>query len=483
MATFTSLGVGSGLDLNSLVTKLVALERSPLAQMQRDAGKLQTQVSSFGKMKSLFSALQDSSNALNNNPLWASSSAKSSDETAVTAIGGTGAVAGSYAVTVQSLAASQTLASNTVFGSATDLVGAGSLTLTLGSWNADQTSFADKSGATPVTLSISATDTVQSLRDKINGANAGVTATLVTDANGTRLSLRSSDTGVANGFKITASDADGNDTDAAGLSRLAFDPPGGADGMAIKQSATNARATVNGIAVESASNELSGVVDGVSLRLKRETSDPINVTVSRDTDAVLAAVKSFADAYNALAGYIGDQTKYDATSKVGGALQGDSAVGTLQSQLRAVLATVSGASAAFPRLSDLGLQLTRTGTLTIDQAKLGKAINDNLAEVKKAFSNSDTGTPANDGFARRYAQLATRVLGIDGSLSTRTDGLKKLISKNTDNQARVNDRADRFQSRLVLQYTAMDSNLSKLNALSNYVTAQLAALTGSNTRR
>ena len=133
MATFTSLGVGSGLDLNSMVTKLVALERAPLSQMQKDATKLQTQVSSFGKMQSMFSALQDTANALSNSALWGGSNARSSDETAVTAIGGTGAAAGSYAVTVQSLAASQTLSTNTVFGGATDLVGAGSLTLALGS--------------------------------------------------------------------------------------------------------------------------------------------------------------------------------------------------------------------------------------------------------------------------------------------------------------------------------------------------------------
>ena len=100
-----------------------------------------------------------------------------------------------------------------------------------------------------------------------------------------------------------------------------------------------------------------------------------------------------------------------------------------------------------------------------------------LRELKKAFAHRDTDEPANNGFARRYADLATQVLGVDGSLTTRTEGLRQRISRNGDKQERLNERVERFQQRLVAQYTAMDANLSRLNALSSYVTQQLAALT------
>jgi flagellar hook-associated protein 2 len=154
-------------------------------------------------------------------------------------------------------------------------------------------------------------------------------------------------------------------------------------------------------------------------------------------------------------------------------------VGSLQQQMRAVLNASSGASANYPRLSDIGLELQRDGTLSIDAGKLGAALA-NPVELRKAFAHRDEDVAANNGFARRYADLATRVLGIDGSLTTRTEGLRQRISRNGEQQERLNERVERYQQRLVAQYTAMDANLSRLNALSGYVTQQLAALTQSS---
>jgi flagellar hook-associated protein 2 len=164
---------------------------------------------------------------------------------------------------------------------------------------------------------------------------------------------------------------------------------------------------------------------------------------------------------------------------VGGPLQGDSAVGSLQRQLRSVLNSASTASSTFPRLSDVGLQMQRDGTLKVDTTRLDTAAN-NLTELKKAFGNSDTGNVGNQGFARRYADLATQVLGVDGSITTRTEGLRQRITRNGTDQEKLADRVDRYQQRLVAQYTAMDANLSKLNSLSNYLTQQLASLTSNS---
>ncbi|HLL11726.1 MAG TPA: flagellar filament capping protein FliD, partial [Rubrivivax sp.] len=359
------------------------------------------------------------------------------------------------------------------FPTSSALVGSGTLNFTRGTWATGQASFTAGADA-PVAITVTDTDTLQTLRDKINSADVGVTATLITDANGVRLSMRSTTSGAANGFKITASDGDGNNTDAAGLSAFAYDPLGGATGMQFKQASQNAQATINGIAVESATNEMSGVIDGLTLTLRKESATPVNVAVNRDTEAVSNAVKSFAEAYNALVKFIGEQTKYDAASKVGGPLQGDSAAGSIQSQLRSILAQGSGASAAFPRLSDIGLHVQRNGTLSVDASKLNTATG-NLAELKKAFANNHA-LAENDGFARRYADLASRVLGVEGSVTTRSDGLRKLITKNSSDQAKVEERAERLKARLVSQYTALDANLAKLNALGGYVTQQLNAL-------
>ncbi len=475
MAAITSLGVGSGLDLNTIVTQLVALERRPLQTLQSHANDLNSQISLFGKINGLFSSLQTASNQLTDTSLWQKSAVTSGNADVVAVSGGNSAAVGSYAVTVQSLAGNQTVAMDSTLAASTDTVGAGRLTLQLGSWNGDQSAFTGKTGSAAVAIDVTATDTLSSLRDKINGADAGVTASIVTDSNGVRLALRSNESGAVNGFRLSVDDVDGNLIDGAGLSRFAFDPPATTSGLVLKQSATNARATINGIAVESAGNEITGAVEGLTVSLRQVSATPVNLSVSRDREAVITAVKGFADAYNALASYLAEQTKFDVSSRTGGPLQGDSAATSLQAQLRSVLNTQSGASATFARLSDIGLQAQRDGTLQVNSTKL-QAAADNPAELKKALANADSAVPGNNGFARRYATLASQVLSVDGTVTTHTQGLQKLVTKNSDDQAKLNDRVDLFQKRLIAQYTSLDSNIAKLNSLSSYVTQQIAQM-------
>lgn len=475
MAALTSLGIGSGIDLNTMLTQLVALERKPLEQMQAEATKLQTKVSGFGQIQSLVSRLQDAANKLKaGTGVWSQSVAKSANDAVVTAVGGSSAAAGSYSVSVTALAAAQTITSGAAYPDASALVGSGTLTIDIGSWSAGQAAFTAKPGATAVQLVVTAADTVQSLRDKINSLGAGVSASIVNDASGARLSLRSTATGVANGFRVSTGDA--------ALAAVAFDPPGGTPGMLLSQAGANAAATVNGIAVTSTSNELSNVVDGLTLRLRGLSATAVDVDVSADREGITAAVNGLASAYSDLATYIHQQTKYDATSKIGGPLQGDSAVGTVLSRLRGVINNTSGASATFARLSDIGLELQRDGTLAVDSTRLDKALA-NLDAMKKAFTNTDALVPANDGFARRFSTLTTELLAADGNLTTRTEGLRKLLTQNSEKQTRLEERVERYQQRLTQQFTAMDSNLARLNALNSYVTQQLAALTGSGTSR
>ena len=481
MPTITSLGIGSGVDINSMVTQLVALESRPLVALRSDAKALQTQVSSYGQLSSLFGALQSASTKLNSASLWTQSKASSSDDTAVSVIGGSSAAAGNYSVSVTKLATSQTVVSGSSYADANALVGGGTLTLEIGSWSQAPMNFVPQVGRGPVQVTITDTDTLSTLRDKINSAGAGVNATLVSDSSGTRLSLRSTATGEVNGFRLSANDSDGNSTDAAGLSRFAYDPQAGTTSMLRPVAAGDADATVNGIRVLSASNELSTVIDGLTLRLRKENFGNVDLAVSSDRDSVKTAVQSFADAYNALAKNILDQTKYDPTTKVGGPLQGDSAAASLQRQLRNLINTPSGASTTYSRLSDVGLRMQRDGTLLVDATKLDSATA-NLSELKKAFSNSDSSNTANDGFTRRYAALATQVLGTDGTLTTRTEGLRTRITRNGTDQTKVEERVQRFQARLVAQYTAMDASLSRLNSLSSYVTQQLNAMNNTQTK-
>ena len=479
MATVSSAGIGSGLDVNSIITQLMAIERQPLTKLQTKATTIQSTVSEYGKIKSDISTLNDLATKLASQTTWAQTTANSSS-TAVSAATN-GSAVGTYSVEVQSLASVQTLATGVV-ASSTALAGAGNLHVELGTWGAGQTTFTASPTTPAVDITVSATDTLADVRDKVNAAGAGVTALIMTDANGSRLLLRSNATGAANGFRTTVTDADGVNNDASGLSRLAFDPSAGVSVMTQNQVAANAAATVNGLAVSSTSNTLSSIVDGLTLNLSALTTGPVTVNVVADTAALKKTVTDFAAAYTAVNTLIATDTKYNPTTKTGGILQGDSSASGLQRTLRTLIGGASSASSTFGHLSDLGLQLQGDGSLTVNSTKLDSALG-NLAEAKKAFANSNPADPTQDGFAKRFRVTTDSMLGIDGVLTTRTDGLGQQLQRNETDQGNLQTRLDATEARLRAQYTALDATMARLTSQSAYVTQQIAAWTANSSSK
>ena len=479
MTTISSPGIGSGLDVNSIITQLVAIERQPIDVLKAKSTKIQAQISEYGKLKSAISAFRDASLKLTSNGTWGLSVGTSSDSTAVGVTVKSGAAVGSYSLQVQTLAKTQSLASK-VYASAATTPGAGTLHIELGAWGTGtpNPTFTPKSGATAVDITVEATDTLAQVRDKINAANAGVTAMVLTDASGSRLMLRSAATGAVNAFRTTVVDADGNNTNATGLSALAYNLSAGVARMTRTETAANAAATLNGLAITSPSNTLADVVDGVTLTLGKVTTSVVDIKVVQDNESLKKAVQAFADAYNALNTLIAGEVKYDAASKTGGPLQGDSTAVGLQRQMRTLMGSSSGASSVFTRLSDVGLEMQRDGSLSVTAGKLDTALA-NLPELKKLFANSDTLVPGNDGIARQFRAMGDSLLSVDGAISTRTDGLRKRIELNQDAQDRLDLRVAQTEKRLRAQYTALDATLGRMSGLSQYVTQQMAMFTNS----
>ena len=480
--TISSAGIGSGLDVNSIVTQLMAIEQRPLTALQNKASTIQSTVSEYGKIKSAVSTLNSLAAKLATKSTWGQTVSTSSSS-AVSA-STNGATAGTYSVEVASLASVQTLASAFPANRARSVtpdtvIGAGTLHIELGSWSnsADPSApvdFRPNASATPVDITVSATDTLASVRDKINGAGAGVTALIMTDSSGSRLLIRSNATGAANGFRTSVTDADGNNGDAAGLSVLAYDPSAGISMMTRSQTAADAAATINGLAVTSASNTLSNIVDGVTLNLSAKTTGPVTVNVVPDNNTLTKTLTDFAAAYTAVYKLIGGDTRYDPTSKQGGILQGDSAAVGLQSQLRAMAGGVSGASSMFGHLSDIGLQIQSDGSMTVDSTKLGNAVG-NLSEITKMFASSSLSDSTQDGFGKRFRDATDAMLGVDGSLSTRADGLSQALTRNQRDQDSLNTRLAATEKRLRAQYTALDTAMATLTSQSSYITQQVAA--------
>ena len=437
----SSPGIGSGLDVNSIVTQLVELERRPIAALQEKKTKLNTQLSSFGLLQSYTANVQSVAAQLGKADFWTKSIASSSDSTAVAATALASAVPASYSVEVLSLASAQSL--STAAGAITDAsnMGAGTLTITRGTT------------ALPITI-VNGTS-LAAVRDQINAAKAGVTAAIIQDGSGPRLVFSGSDTGTANAVSIAVSGATGQ------LTALSY--PGG---MTQDRPAANASLRINGLQISSAKNNLSGAVDGLNLTLARVTTSPVQVSVANDTSAMKKGINDFVSAYNEVSRYLSTQTKYDEASKVAGALQGDrSAVGMLN-QLRSTLQQTSTASTVYQRLSDLGLALQRDGTIKLDNTKLDAALV-NPAELSRAFTTVQT------GFGQRFKALSDSVLGTEGLLTTRTNGLRDSISRNDKDQKRLEERVARVQERLTRQYSALDNSLNSLNGLGSYVQQQI----------
>ena len=471
--TISSAGIGSGLEVSNIISSLMSVEKLPLTKLQSVATTMQTKLSAFGQMQSLAASFRDAATNLKSAEAYKVTTATSSD-TAVSASSTTKAVTGSYAVAVNSLSSTQsTVGASGQFASNADVVGTGTITISLGTWSAGQTAFTAKQGATAVVIPIDASNnTLTAIRDKINAASAGVSATIVTDATGSRLAFQSSVTGASNGFRVSVVDDDLANTDAAGLSRLAFDPPSSTNGMTLTQAAANTKATINGIAVETAGNTLTDVVDGMTFNLSKVTTSPVTVSVTRNTESVKSLIIGFVASYNALSSFLSSATQYDASTKTAALLQGDATTTSLQNQLRSTVSQAGSRSPAFGTMSSMGMEFQKDGRLSINDAKLTAALA-KLPELATAMSNVDLPTPANDGFARKIAAWADSLLSTSGTLTGKTKSIQSQISANSKDQEKMSDRIAAIEKRITAQYTALDATMSKAKALSNYVTQQI----------
>lgn len=473
--TITSAGIGSGLDVNSIISSLMAVESLPLTQLQSKATTLQTDLSAFGQVQSLVSSLQDTAKTLSDPTQFTQTNTSSSDASSVSATTGTGTVTGSYSVSVSALSAGQSIVSPTgQYSDGTSVVGTGSLTIQLGTWNTGNTSFTPGT-ASAVTIPIGASaDTLAGIASTINAANAGVSATVVTDASGARLALQSSSSGAANGFKVTVADDDGNNSNASGLSRLAYDPQNGAGQMTLAQAAANTQATINGIAITSASNTLSGVINGITFNLGKTTTQPVTINVTPNTAPIQSNVTAFVSAFNALNTFLTTETKYDPTTNTAAPLQGDSTAVSIQNQMHNLISQMTGASTTFSTLSSLGVQLQADGSLQLDNTTFNAALG-SLPQLTKALSNSDATNPSNNGFGAIFSNWTGSLLQTGGTLPGKTASIQSSLTSNQKDQANMNTQLAATQARLQAQYTALDSTMSQANALAAYVQQQFYA--------
>jgi flagellar hook-associated protein 2 len=326
------------------------------------------------------------------------------------------------------------------------------------------------------TLTIDSTNnSLQGIRDAINAAKMGVTASIINDGSATpyRLVITSGSTGAANSMKISASG------DATVSALLANDPTAGSATGALGQNmsetvtARNANLSVNGIAVSKASNTVSDIIPGVTVNLSKPSATPVTLTVAPDTATVTKNVNSFVTAYNALKTTLTSLTAYNASTKTAAILQGNLAILNMQSDLNGLLNTPAAGAGSLNSLSQIGVTFQRDGTLAVNNSMLSTALKNSFSSVAGLFAstgnatdslityNSNTSSTQPGTYPVNITQLATQgnetgsaapsltiTAGINDSLSMNIDGVNTTITLTPKTYASAQALATELQTRI-----------------------------------
>ncbi|MFD2366375.1 flagellar filament capping protein FliD [Pseudoduganella sp. GCM10020061] len=419
----SSAGIGSNLDIEGIISKLMSVEQQPLTKLARTEASYQAKLSGFGMLKGAMSAFQTAVKGLADPNKFQAVKAAVADTTIATASGSAATKPGTYSLEVSQLASSQKLVAQ---GQASDAtaIGKGVITFdfgtitggTLANGTYSGASFAS-SGAGVKTVTIDATNnSLAGIRDAINKAGIGVTAKIVNDGSGTpyRLSLTNEKTGAASAMKISVADT-APDT---GLSALLNHDPAGTQKLSQTSAAQDAKFTVDGIAITKPTNSVSDVVDGLTLNLQKVTTSATSVTVTRDTGAIKDSINAFVKAYNEISANLRDSSAYDPATKSAAILNGEATVRNMQTQIRGVLSMpVAGGTTVLNSLSQAGVTMQKDGSLLVDSAKLDKAIADNFDDLGSLFAavgKSTDGAVAYKGVSKAtvpgsYAVSVTRM--------------------------------------------------------------------------
>jgi flagellar hook-associated protein 2 len=466
MATISTLGIGSGLDLASILDSLQTSEKAALTPISTQQSSYTAKLSAYGTLKSALTTFQTANTTLNNADLFSTTKTTSSSS-AFSATTAAGAVAGKYTVSVSQLAAAQTLTSAVQTSNTTALATADS-TLT----------FQNAKGDAAVSVSIPAgTSSLTGIRDAINKSDAGVTASIIKTGDGSyRLSMTSKDTGTDNAVTIAVTG------DSAIQNMLSYDGTSSSN-MTQSVEAKNSQLTVNNVAIENSSNTISDALEGITLNLSDVTTGNQTLTITSDTSKASSAITAWATAYNALQDSFASLTKYTAVD-VGtsaqdtsnGALLGDSTLRTIQSQLKTML-TNAQSSSTYKSLAQIGVTSDpSTGELEVDDDKLTAALTSDQDGVKAMI----IGDGKTNGIATTIATNITGWLSSTGILQAATDGVSKTLNNLTTQYNAASTRIDATIARYKTQFTALDVMMSKLNSTSSYLTSQFSTTSSSS---
>lgn len=455
MATIQSPGIGSGLDVNSIVDSLVSAERGPAtARMDRKEADLQVKISALGAMKAGLSEFRTSFSNLKTSTTFNSRAATFSNADMVEVSAGTAANAGDYSIKIKQLAQGQKMAS-AGYESEAAAVGSGELTITVG----------DKDYSVEIPED---SNTLADIRDAINSTlkGEGVVASLLNVDDGaggthTRMTITSGSSG-----------SDGEISFSATPDPIVGSEPGlqsFIDDMEELVAAQDAIVEIDGLTVTSSSNTLSNVIEGVTLTLKSADEEVLStLSVTEDSSSITNEIKSFVEGYNALMEVLSSADNYDSENQTSGALFGDSVMRGFRLSMSTTLGFIDRtASSAYSSLAAMGITTDESGLLQLEESKLNTALEKGFDDVVDFFTNDET------GFASRLDDFVYGYSRFDGIVQGRLDGLEARIDDINEQRVSLADRLVKVEARYRTQFQALDQIMSQLNTTSGYLAAQL----------
>ena len=447
--SFRSGGIMSGLDSSTLIQQLVSIERQPILRLQSRQGAHESQISKIGNLSAKLSDLKGALEAIDSRTKLLSLSASSSDETVLRATATGQANQGAYDVTVEQLARTEKDRSQ-AFSTSGDEVRAGTLTITV-------------KDEDPVGVIIAEGDTLSDVVAAINASDAEVSASLVNDGTHTYMYIVASGSG-----HTVGGDAD----DAVVLSESYTGGSGSELQLTQVQQARNALFSVDGLDVEKHNNNVSDVIEGVTLKLVGTTAagDPAtSVTVSPDTETVEERIQDFVDSYNEVLQYLRAETRLDASASREESLAGDSTVARVRATLQSVVAdAVDELNGSFDSLASLGIKTTYDGTLKVNATELTEALQSDFLGVASVFTHEETGLAD-----RIVAAIEEFVDPLEGSLKARQDGIRRRIDLLQDQIEGKERRIESYEASLVRQFASLETMVAQFQYQGNYLAGAL----------
>ncbi|PKF62900.1 flagellar hook-associated protein [Psychromonas sp. psych-6C06] len=453
MSSITSTGLGSGLDINSIVTAIVGAEKDPaLAKMTKSAAEATAQISAFGMLNSGLSAFKSSYKDLALSSSFSAASYSSSDSEILDAKLGIGAETGNWEFEVNKRAQAHTIVSSTAnsFSSVNEPIGTGTISFRFGAYSGTGNSAFAVDADKPIeTLEIDASNnSLAGMRDAINDGDYSVSASIINDGDNYRLVLTSKDTGEESAIELTVSDDDGNNTDGTGLSRFTYSASD--KNLDQTSAAQDAEIVMNGITITRDSNEITSVIEGVTLNLNgtTEIGKTVKLSINQDTSKVEEQIQAFVDNYNSTITQMNELTAFNGVGAENGILNGDSTIRNIQSLMRGVLNTqVDHIEGSVHSFADLGLLTARDGTLELDSTKFADVLKNDMAGVADFFTASGA---ASDGLVSFESNNSLTKPGTYGVEVTQiaTQGLLTGVDISTNFPLTIDADNDTFKMRV-----------------------------------